>query len=509
VIDLAALQEKQFEPANLTRESEIARATREDWLENWKARLTPTPAEKPVLVVVCTSGGALRAALWTEVVLDHLAKSLPGFEDRVRLITGASGGMLGAARFVISINEKSRMPALVKDNPPDYLEAIARQIALRDLIPDMFLPWTTPNRGDVLEDEFGRYESRGKPRDEAAGLELPQTRVGGINTTFAQLLDGEREGRVPSIIFSPMIAEDGRRLLISNQPVADLVAHSRGFPMVSEDEGELVRRIQVGREPRPMSQMELEFPLVASSPAIEFFSMFGSGADTVRERFRLCSAVRMSATFPYVTPSVVLPTDPPRHIVDAGYYDNFGVNLAARWIAGNTDWIRKNTAGVLIVQIRAFRNERALKLYDPEYQPPGTAGVGGGQTSGSAFPTLHVAQSLMAGFREWFVPLQGAAQAQNRSMYFRNDEQLLALHEYFRETGDDGFFKTVIFTCDSHTPGDLRGTSATLNWYMTGEEFRSIKENMLPLKASDNGRDRNDLRMDQLEAWWTGRGQGG
>jgi hypothetical protein len=53
---------------------------------------------------------------------------------------------------------------------------------------------------------------------------------------------------------------------------------------------------------------------------------------------------------------------------------------------------------------------------------------------------------------------------------YRNDEQLLALHEYFGGTGDDGFFRTVIFPCDSHTPGDLR--------------------------------------MDQLEAWWIARGQG-
>ena len=40
----------------------------------------------------------------------------------------------------------------------------------------------------------------------------------------------------------------------------------------------------------------------------------------------------MSSTFPYVTSAAALPTDPPRHVVDAGYYDNYGVNLAAAWI---------------------------------------------------------------------------------------------------------------------------------------------------------------------------------
>ena len=69
--------------------------------------------------------------------------------------------------------------------------------------------------------------------------------------------------------------------------------------------------------------------------------------------------MRMSATFPYVTSAVVLPTDPPRHVVDAGYYDNYGVNLAASWIASHGDWIRRNTSGVLVVQIRASATRSA------------------------------------------------------------------------------------------------------------------------------------------------------
>jgi len=506
VVDLATLQEKLFEPERLAMDAEQARTTREEWLRRWKSKLAgETESPKPVLVVICTSGGALRAALWTEVVLDHLSKSLPGFASRVRLVTGASGGMLGAARFVVSINEDSPMPAIVRDSPPDYLEAIARQIALHDLIPDMFLPWSTPNRGDVLEDEFGRYEPL---RDESARAQGAKRQAVGINTTFGQLMAAERDGLIPSIIFSPMIAEDGRRLLISNQPLADLATHAEDFPMMAEDVGELTARLRDAGQPATGSQLDLELPLVASTPAIEFFGMFGSSAEDVRQRFKLSSAVRMSATFPYVTPSVVLPTDPPRHVVDAGYYDNFGVNLAARWIAGNAGWIKENTAGVLVVQIRAFRNERSLKLYDPDYHPANPLSVAGAEPSRSLFPSLHVAQGLLAGFREWFVPLQGAAQAQNRSMYFRNDEQLLALQEAFTTPEDDDFFKTVVFTCDSNTPGEPRGTLATLNWYMSGDEFSAIKANMLPLSKSEHGRDRNALRMERLEAWWSDRGQG-
>ena len=47
-----------------------------------------------------TSGGALRAAIWTETVLGYLDQKIDDFPHHVRLITGASGGMLGAARYV-------------------------------------------------------------------------------------------------------------------------------------------------------------------------------------------------------------------------------------------------------------------------------------------------------------------------------------------------------------------------------------------------------------------------
>lgn len=456
-----------------------------------------------MLVVVCTSGGALRAAVWTEVVLDALSRSLPDFASRVRLITGASGGMLGAARFVVSLHEDEvgGMPALAVDTPPDYLEAIARQIAMHDLIPNMFLPWTTRNRGDVLEDEFARYQRLAIERNQRTPAKAGSaSRTGrGIATTFGELRNAEREGRVPSIVFSPMIAEDGRRLLISNQPLADLATHADTFPLMAEDIGELKTRLQRAAD----SQMDLELPTVASTPAIEFFDMFESRDDKARNRLTLASAVRMSATFPYVTPSVVLPTDPPRHVVDAGYYDNFGVNLAARWIAANAEWIEQNTAGILLVQIRAFRNERALKLYDPDYQKPATTDDEATASAGFEWPSLHLAQVLHNGFGEWFVPLVGAAQAQNRSMYFRNDEQLLSLRRYFSSKSED-FFQTVVFTCDSESSGVVQGGAATLNWYMTDDEFNNIKANMGPLdKTSRRGRDRNDLRLTRLKEWWS------
>ena len=41
-----------------------------------------------------------------------------------------------------------------------------------------------------------------------------------------------------------------------------------------------------------------------------------------------------------------------------------GVDLASALIFAHRDWIAQNTAGVLLVQIRAFRNEKQLKVLD-------------------------------------------------------------------------------------------------------------------------------------------------
>jgi len=67
---------------------------------------------------------------------------------------------------------------------------------------------------------------------------------------------------------------------------------------------------------------------------------------------RFLSALRMSATFPYITPNTTLPTDPPIKIMDAGISDNFGLSDAMRFMFAYREWIEENTAGVVFVSIR-------------------------------------------------------------------------------------------------------------------------------------------------------------
>src|SRR6185436_18885431 len=98
------------------------------------------------------------------------------------------------------------------------------------------------------------------------------------------------KGWRPLLIFSPMIVEDGRRLLISNLDLAALATiYVPGI-------GAAATR--------------------ASLPALELLKLVPAAAS-----LRVSTVARMSASFPYVTPASEVPTQPLRRVVDAGYYD--------------------------------------------------------------------------------------------------------------------------------------------------------------------------------------------
>jgi hypothetical protein len=70
----------------------------------------------------------------------------------------------------------------------------------------------------------------------------------------------------------------------------------------------------------------------------------------------------MNATFPYITPNVILPSKPGMAIMDAGLIDNFGVTDAVQFLHTFRDWISENTSGVVLVTIRDKPKERELEM---------------------------------------------------------------------------------------------------------------------------------------------------
>src|SRR5262249_41606501 len=155
-----------------------------------------------------------------------------------------------------------------------------------------------------------------------------------------------------------------------------------------------------------------------SLSAVEFFQLFPDA-----DKFRVSTAARMSATFPYFSPAVDLPTGPRRRVVDAGYYDNYGVDVAASWIYAHRRWLRGNTSGVVLIQLRDSTSERA-RLF-PDEQPK----------------LWDYSRSV-----EWLTgPLVGAGSAMEAGMSFRNDEMVQVLDDFFNAGGGGKQFTTVVF----------------------------------------------------------------
>lgn len=357
------------------------------------------PARKKPLVLVCASGGGSRAAAWTMKVLTELERRVEeryrqtkhapphhAFPYHVRMITGASGGIIGAAYYVSTLEgpDATGHPPDARYAPDtglvdqlnatvrgDFLTPVVHALVSRDL-PGLISPRFAPY--------LGEYD-----RGRALEWVWEKTLVGGLTQTFDHLLPGERAGWRPSLVFSPMMVEDGRQLIVSNLDLLDII-HNRGLGFDPTTGAELLSR-----------------------EAVEFFRLFPDATD-----FRVGTAARMSGSFPYVLPAVPLPTEPRRRVVDAGYYDNYGVGLAASWLFNNLAWVEEHASRVAVVQIRD-----SLSADDRLMTRP-------------TDPTLHPLGLDLAG--EWLTtPPAGLDQARVAANTFRNDNLLHLLHQRFEQ----------------------------------------------------------------------------
>lgn len=282
-------------------------------LNNWKEK---TKKQKPKMVFVCSSGGGQRSAYWTLNTLQQLDKTSQGkIFTHTMMYTGASGGLIGAAYY----RELKLQHLRNKLNDPyhhQYLDNIGKDLlnpmVFSLVVSDMFL------RSQKFEYKgFEYYKGRGYAFEQ----KFNENTKGILNKSIIDYQEDEYNSNIPLLLFSPTIINDGRKLFISPQPISymNVVFDDEAFQRTSRVKGVEFRR---------------------------FFK--NQHADSLG----YLSALRMSATFPYVTPNVHLPSNPEMEIMDAGLSDNYGVSDAVRFIHTFHDWIDQNTSGVIIISIR-------------------------------------------------------------------------------------------------------------------------------------------------------------
>jgi hypothetical protein len=284
-------------------------------LENWKLRNDTGNGNKPKMTILCVSGGGLKAAIWTMRNM-QLADSLTqgNFLKSNVLMTGASGGMLGAAYLrELYLRQLQGQPINIYDN--QYLDNISKDllnsIMFTFVTNDFFLPFAKYKSGNQTF-----YKDRGyifeKQFNENTGYVLDKK--------LADYKKPEEEGLIPMIYITPSIINDARRLIISPQGVTFMM----------------------------LAPVGIEFHGVVEMDAVDYGWLFNNHN---AGNLNFTSALRMNATYPYVLPSAHLPTVPEIEVMDAGFRDNFGILSATRFLQVYKNWILKNTSGVVLVQI--------------------------------------------------------------------------------------------------------------------------------------------------------------
>ena len=291
-------------------------------LDRWKAR---QDSKKPVMFIINTSGGGNRSATFTMNVLQCLDSLSDGeLMKKTAFITGASGGMLGAAYFRELSREKENGKNIrlqddkyVDDISGDLLNALFTSFVARDLA------------SPAQKFSVNGYEYV-KDRGYAFEQKLNQNTHGVLDKQLKDLYEDEVHARTPLMLFSSVITQDSRKMLISTQPVSFLMKPVYDTNKLSEIEPD----------------------------AVDYQSMF-AGQDPMN--LRLLTALRMNATFPYVLPNVWLPTTPVIDVMDAGLRDNYGLETTIRFLQVFQHWIQENTSGVVLIQIR----DRKIAGWEP------------------------------------------------------------------------------------------------------------------------------------------------
>ena len=239
-------------------------------------------ASRPV-AIVAASGGGVRAALWSGLVLEELGKTIPDFEDQILLLSSVSGGSVGSMYYYNqAYREKLKTERASLAGGSSSLSALIWGLAY-------------PESARLAVGSLLKLD-RGWAQEVAWSHHLED------RPTLATLEPAVAVGAYPLHIYNSCFLESGQRFLMSPArilPPTDSATEQDARPLL----------------PRAHDSRTMEMDL------------------------ELVTAARISATFPYATPqanaNVASETDAsgsllPRqyHVADGGYYDNSGLLTA-------------------------------------------------------------------------------------------------------------------------------------------------------------------------------------
>ena len=357
-------------------------------------RVSPVSREHPHgrVVVVATAGGGIQAAAWTARVLTGLQEQLPEFSNSIAALSAVSGGAVGTMFFVNQYQSRYDVEGfpthwsedlsnrVVKDAESSSLDDVAWALVYSDFF-RIFFPYLKHSTEDSLIDRGWALEQTWRNR-------------ANIQANLSNWRDGVLEGWRPAVIFNSTIAETGEALLLSTSDISPGPENQQ--------------------RPRTFSELypNTDLPIV--------------------------TAVRLAATFPYVTPSArAVSSKPEYHMVDGGYYDNYGVFTLLNWLDEALVGIKKGDwPDILFIQIRSFPSDH---LPDPAYT---------------------------GWFYQTYAPLDALFDVRTNAQKVRDQYELARFRERWSLMGAK--IRNATFQFD--------GTGAPLSWAMNADQTKAIDD---------------------------------
>jgi hypothetical protein len=266
------------------------------------------PRRGAKVILVAANGGGIQAAAWSARVLTGIEAGCRSggdcggrsFARSIRVISAVSGGSVGAMYFANAYGKYGAEKGELPDN--DALAQIVKLAGRSSLdgvvwglvYPD-FLRTLAPFLSEV---RFFWRTDRGR------ALEFEWQRDADCDTA---------EGKRPGVVFNATLVDSGRPLL---------------FSTIDHDQNLSVAKV---------------------------FDRLYEGYDTP-----VTSAVRMSATFPYVTPAARATrgerdrSNAEYHVVDGGYYDNYGMAALVECLDNELEKPAVNVTELMVIRIHSM-----------------------------------------------------------------------------------------------------------------------------------------------------------
>jgi hypothetical protein len=274
--------------------------------ERWvKDRVARTERNQPLpVILVAAEGGGIRAAYWAASVLTRIQQDRQDFASQIFVISGVSGGSLGAGVFAALVADQDGSGPC--SDSKAFLDC-ARRMLRMDFLAPTFATMLYP---DLLQ----RFLFRPVPHwDRARTLETSweqawESVAKSPSNRFAEPFDdlwtGPHSGEVPNLIFNMTSVEHGNRVLISN-----LQTHQ-------------AYRAHVCLEAFTGQAPGIFDDVIDLREAMNAYPCNMADAPTTSVTIRLSTAINNSARFSFISPAGTV--NERLHIVDGGYFEDSG-----------------------------------------------------------------------------------------------------------------------------------------------------------------------------------------